>query len=204
MRAGQTLALAGLIQTRIESQKRGWPWLSDIPWAGAAFRRIEEAQNEIELVVTVRPELVAALDPHEVPACLPGEQTTSPNDIELYFRGYLEVPRCCPDGSCPSCQNGGLPSGETILQGEPVPANESAPVPQLNQSGAIKPLSRFPARIARADYGQARTSNGGVVPASGVSSPQFRGNRNEANRRPSKEDPGLFGRVGYDVLDYKE
>lgn len=205
MRAGQTLALAGLIQTRIESQKRGWPWLQDIPWAGAAFRRVEEAQNEIELVVTVRPELVAALDPHEVPACLPGEQTTSPNDIELYFRGYLEVPRCCPDGSCPSCQNGGgVPAGEAIMQGEPVPANESAPLPDLNQSGAIKPLSRFPARVAQPVYGQAAASKGGVVPVSGVSRRNVRDNRYEATRQTSKEDPGLFGRVGYDVLDYKE
>ena len=106
MRAGQTLALAGLIQTRVESQNVGLPWLSDLPWAGAAFRRVQEQQNEIELVVMVRPELVDALDPHEVPECLPGNQTTSPNDTELYFRGYLEVPNCCPDGSCASCQTG--------------------------------------------------------------------------------------------------
>ncbi len=100
MKAGQTLALAGLIQTRIESQNRGIPWLADLPWAGAAFRRVQEQLNEIELVVTVRPELVDALDPHEVPACLPGQQSASPNDVELYFRGYLEVPNCCSDGSC--------------------------------------------------------------------------------------------------------
>ncbi len=201
MRAGQTLALAGLIQTRIESQKRGWPVLMDIPWAGAAFRRVEEAQNEIELVVTVRPELVAAMDPHEVPACLPGEQTTSPNDAELYGRGYLEVPRCCPDGSCPSCQNGGVPGGEAILPGEPVPASDAVPSPELNQSGSIRPLSRFPARTAQVNYGQVTPRNSGVVPASGR---QFPNNRHEANRQTVKENPGLFGRVGYDVLDYKE
>ena len=86
MRAGQTLALAGLIQTRIESQKRGWPVLMDIPWAGAAFRRVEEAQNEIELVVTVRPELVAAMDPHEVPARSTANQSQRTRPLRL--------PRC--------------------------------------------------------------------------------------------------------------
>ena len=47
-----------------------------------------------------------AVDAEEIPACGPGESTTSPNDVELYFRGYLEVPKCCPDGSCPECQQG--------------------------------------------------------------------------------------------------
>jgi pilus assembly protein CpaC len=32
MNAGQTLALAGLIQTQVEAESRGIPWLSDLPW----------------------------------------------------------------------------------------------------------------------------------------------------------------------------
>lgn len=100
MRAGQTLALAGLIQTRTEGTNRGVPWLGDMPWAGNLFRRNREEVNEIELLVTVRPELVSGLDPHEAPTVGPGQLTTSPNDVEFYGRGYTEVPRCCPEAGC--------------------------------------------------------------------------------------------------------
>ena len=106
MRAGQTLALAGLIQDRIEAQNRGVPVLSDLPWAGALFRRVVQSQNEVELLVMVRPEFVDAMDPHEVPLFGPGEQTTIPTDKEMFCRGYLEVPACCPDGSCVKCRAG--------------------------------------------------------------------------------------------------
>ena len=106
MKAGQTLALAGLIQTRVEATRRQVPILGDLPWAGSMFRRVSEEVNEVELVVLVRPELVDAMDPHEVPECGPGERTASPDDVELYGRGYLEVPKCCNDGSCASCQGG--------------------------------------------------------------------------------------------------
>lgn len=106
MRAGQTLALAGLIQDRVESQNRGLPVLSDLPWAGTLFRRVVQSTNEIELLVLVRPEFVDAMNPDEVPMFGPGEQTTAPNDKELYIRGYMEVPTCCPDGSCRKCRAG--------------------------------------------------------------------------------------------------
>lgn len=106
MRAGQTLALAGLIQDRVESQNRGLPVLADLPWAGSLFRRVETETNEIELLVMVRPEFVDAMNPEEVPMFGPGEQTTNPDDTELYMRGYIEVPTCCPDGSCVKCRAG--------------------------------------------------------------------------------------------------
>jgi pilus assembly protein CpaC len=93
MNAGQTLALAGLIQTQIEAETRGVPWLADLPWFGTAFRHVREQANEIELLILVTPEFVDALDPQDGPPCGPGELTTSPNDVELYLRGYLEVPR---------------------------------------------------------------------------------------------------------------
>jgi len=110
MKAGQTLALAGLIQQRTESQNRGIPWLADIPWFGAPFRRVQETTNEVELLIMVTPEFIEASDPEELPACGPGESTTSPNDVELYFRGYLEVPKCCDGAGCPQCQGGMDPS----------------------------------------------------------------------------------------------
>ena len=106
MRAGQTLALAGLIQERVEAQNQGIPVLADLPWAGSMFRRVTSVYNEIELLVMVRPEFVAPMNPDEVPVFGPGEQTVLPDDGELYMRGYIEVPNCCPDGSCLKCRAG--------------------------------------------------------------------------------------------------
>ncbi len=105
LQAGQTLAIAGLVQTRTESQNRGLPWISEVPVLGVPFRRVEDDQNEIELLIMVTPELVEAIDSHEVPACGPGMQTTNPNDWELFFKGHLEVPNCCPSGP----MAGGMP-----------------------------------------------------------------------------------------------
>ena len=128
MRAGQTLALAGLIQNRTESANRGVPWLADLPWAGTLFRRNREEINEIELLIMVRPELVAALDPHQVPPYGPGETTASPNDVDFYLKGYTEVPRCCADPKCPGparhaagAQGGGVVPTQMIgpMQGPP-------------------------------------------------------------------------------------
>jgi pilus assembly protein CpaC len=103
MQAGQTLALAGLIQTRVEAEKQGVPYLGDLPWIGRAFSAVRERINEVELLVVVTPELVGPLDPHQVPQCGPGQLTVSPNDHELYDYGYLEVPNCCLYGNGGAC-----------------------------------------------------------------------------------------------------
>ena len=105
LKAGQTLALAGLVQTRVEAQERGLPFLSDLPYVGTAFRRVEESVNEIELLIMVTPEFVDGIDPHEVPPCGPGMETVSPSNCQLYFGGHLEVPSCGPCGpyNYPAC-----------------------------------------------------------------------------------------------------
>ena len=95
MQAGQTLAIAGLVQTA--SRRKTAAALdqrSALP--GAAFRNVQETQNEVELLILVTPELVEAMDASEVPPCGPGMQTTSPSDWELFMKGHLEVPNCCP------------------------------------------------------------------------------------------------------------
>ncbi len=104
MQAGQTLALAGLVQTRIETETKGIPWLKDLPYLGVPFRRVSDTENEVELLIMVTPELVAPLNCLEVPPGGPGLRTQSPRDKELYCKGYTEVPRCCLDGSCDACQ----------------------------------------------------------------------------------------------------
>jgi pilus assembly protein CpaC len=99
MRAGQTLAIAGLIQTKVGSQHRGLPYISDVPYLGVPFRRVVERVEETELLILVTPEFGEAMDPHEVPPCGPGMETMSPTNCELYFKGHIEVPACGPCGA---------------------------------------------------------------------------------------------------------
>ena len=102
LRAGQTLALAGLLQIRTESESIGLPFLSDLPYLGALFRSNREVQNEVELLIMVTPNFAGAMDSHEVPSGGPGYNSNSPLEKELYGKGYIEVPPgCAPQGNCP-------------------------------------------------------------------------------------------------------
>jgi pilus assembly protein CpaC len=92
LEAGQTLAIAGLVQTRVEAQNRGLPWVSEVPYLGALFRRVREENNDIETLILVTPEIVDGVAPHEVPANPPGTNSTSPSDWQLYMLGKVEVP----------------------------------------------------------------------------------------------------------------
>ncbi len=134
MKAGQTLALAGLIQTRTEAQSRGFPYVSDVPYLGALFRNVRETTNEIELLILVTPEFVDGMEPHEVPPCGPGMETVSPNNCQLYFGGHLEVPACgpcAPNGcvmNCATAYNNPQPAGYMVtsdgMHGSPMPGAE--------------------------------------------------------------------------------
>ncbi|MEL6896917.1 MAG: pilus assembly protein N-terminal domain-containing protein, partial [Planctomycetota bacterium] len=109
MQAGQTFAIAGLIQTRVEAQSQAIPLLGEMPYIGSLFRAVSEQTNEIELLVTVTPELVEAMDPHEVPAGGPGLNTDSPTDHEFYWYGHLETPTMKGEGmGGPGCDSGML------------------------------------------------------------------------------------------------
>ncbi len=187
MKAGQTLALAGLIQTRVEAQDRGIPWLADLPWFGAPFRRVQEVQNEVELLIMVTPEFVEAADPHEIPACGPGQSTASPNDVELYFRDYIEVPKCCPDGSCSSCQSG-HPAHGTVIDST-VPTAGPTPAP----AGYDASANRGSLKVRQASRPTGHNSQKqGPVRASISSRPN-------SVAAPGKK-PTLIGPVGYDEL----
>ena len=229
MRAGQTLALAGLIQEVTETQIIGIPWLSDLPWVGAIFRRVQDQTNEIELLIMVRPELVAALDPEQVPLFGPGEQTVVASDTELYFRGYIEVPACCPDGSCVKCRPGegeyAIPvdnqrvefrdrrsaargygpdstthatTPTTMPFGLRPPSPQNVKQPQSNEKNNVPGFNKafgLPAPVYRkvSDKTPVAPTIGRTKPGRPVT-PIERGHSGSS-------DPGLFGQIGYDVLD---
>jgi pilus assembly protein CpaC len=91
MESGQTLIMGGMYQTTTEAVIRKVPCLGDLWLIGPAFRRVSHVQREQELMVLVTPRLVHPLDCHQVPPCVPGDETRSPTDCELYFHGLPEV-----------------------------------------------------------------------------------------------------------------
>jgi pilus assembly protein CpaC len=105
--AGQTLAIAGLVQSTTQATSTGLPWVSEVPIIGQLFRSEQETQNEVELLILVTPEFAEALNADQVPKCGPGMNTANPSDWELFMNGHLEVPACCPagDGQTANAQN---------------------------------------------------------------------------------------------------
>jgi pilus assembly protein CpaC len=170
MKAGQTLAIAGLVFTREDTVNRGIPWLADLPWVGIPFRRVSNLRNDVELIIFVTPELCEAMDPNEVPPCGPGQLTTTPTDLELYGRGYLEVPKSNnsaaggPGGNCGpgGCNPGMLPSGMPNINGQ----FEQLPPAQMGPSPA--PMSG----VRNDDNGPVRQASKPSIAATSVATPR--------------------------------
>lgn len=202
MNSGQTLAIAGLVQTKIETENIGLPYLSELSWLGTPFRKIKERNNEIELLILVRPELVGALDPHEVPLGGPGLNSDSPNDKQLYFHGYMEVPKYCQDGNCPHCQQqhgGGRvvepdPAEPEVIQ-EGVPTEAKRPeVPGVGR----KDLSRQ--NSIRQQHNRLRQATAPLsVSGKHKEQPQAKVKRPIVRAVVRQSQPGFIGPIGYDV-----
>jgi pilus assembly protein CpaC len=179
MTAGQTLAIAGLVSSREESENRGLPWISEVPYLGAPFRKVTSELNEVELLIMVTPELVAPMDPDEVPPCGPGLNTTTPTDWELYMKGHLEVPNCCPNGD-PNAPADGMIGPE---------------------SGVLTPDNR-PCFRGNSEVGTAhvaRRSNGSNSQNRYNASNPARGNV-DSRSGGTNAPPPFVGPVGYDVI----
>jgi len=204
---GQTLAIAGLLSQQTEASVRGIPYLMDMPYLGVAFRRTHNKVNEVELLILVRPELVEALDPDQVPPCGPGMTSLSPTDCDLYWKGYREVPvqgpslmgPGGPDGSCPPVEQQTIPV-------QPVPPVEEmpsakAPTPATPRNAVVATPAPQEPRMAGA------SSRRLPIPASATSpvrddrynpaNPQRPKARSQAN--PDSEPPGFLGPRGYDL-----
>jgi pilus assembly protein CpaC len=92
MESGQTLALGGLLQTEEAATVSKVPVLGDLPGAGVLFRRVNHTKTETELLIVVTPVLVDPLRGCQRPPALPGQESRTPNDCELYLKGRIEVP----------------------------------------------------------------------------------------------------------------
>ncbi len=90
LKNGQSFAVAGLLQDRIESESSKIPLLGDIPIVGMLFRRTSFRRSESELVVLVTAHLVQPLSPGEVPP-LPGEDELSdPSSLAFFLFGTTD------------------------------------------------------------------------------------------------------------------
>jgi pilus assembly protein CpaC len=93
MEPGQTFAIGGLIQTTTQAASTKVPVIGDLPFVGNAFRTNFHQEQETELVILVTPHLVDAQDCRQAPKRLPGRETRSPDDYEMFVEGILEAPR---------------------------------------------------------------------------------------------------------------
>ena len=93
MESGQTYAIGGLIETQVQGSAEKVPYLGDLPLLGAAFSSVRYEERETEMVILLTPRLVDALDCNQVPKRVPGRETRSPDDYELFLESILEAPR---------------------------------------------------------------------------------------------------------------
>ncbi|MDA0833691.1 MAG: pilus assembly protein N-terminal domain-containing protein [Planctomycetota bacterium] len=139
MKFGQTLMIAGLINNRRTTETHKVPFLGELPWIGAAFRRMRDVDNETELVIMITPELVAPLDSSQIPPGGPGLFTDTPVDREFYIDGMLEVPKYGPE--CIDCEDDYSGQDSIYLNS---PYGEPTPVPAGNLQQTL-PQAESPA-----------------------------------------------------------
>jgi pilus assembly protein CpaC len=89
LREGQSLAIAGLLQTLTNASSVRVPGLGDLPIVGPWFSSNSIETIESETVVLVTPELISPLDKNEVTEA-PGDRLHQPNDPEFYLLGRIE------------------------------------------------------------------------------------------------------------------
>jgi pilus assembly protein CpaC len=93
MEPGQTFAIAGLIQTEVNAATNKTPVLGELPFIGPAFSTVTYREDETELVILATPYLVDPEDCRQAPCKLPGFETRTPDDFELFLELILEAPR---------------------------------------------------------------------------------------------------------------
>ena len=90
---GQTFAIAGLIETTVQASTEKIPYLGDLPLLGAAFSSVRHEERETELLILVTPRLQEAMNCNQVPSRIPGKETRSVDDYELFLESLIEAPR---------------------------------------------------------------------------------------------------------------
>ncbi len=178
LKFGQTMMLAGLIANRRTAETNKIPFLGELPWIGAAFRRVKYDDVETEVVIMVTPELVAPLEADQVPAGGPGQFTSTPTDRELYGQGLMEVPKFGPE-----CENCGIGESHRYVPGglQPIPDSFS-PGSNKGQGGRLPPA---PATSARSNSRFQGIASRGREREREKNKTAYRSNQRATPRRPA-------------------
>src|SRR5262249_21348861 len=81
------------VQNRVNATTNKVPVLGDLPFLGAAFSQKQFTETEEEMIILVTPRLVHSFDCRQWPRHLPGRETRSADDFELFLEGIMEAPR---------------------------------------------------------------------------------------------------------------
>jgi pilus assembly protein CpaC len=161
---GESFALGGLLENQVVANTSKVPVLGDLPFVGSLWRQVSYREREIEVLVIVTPRLVDPLDCSQRTTKLPGQESRTPTDFELFLEGILEAPRgprdLTPDGcyrpahwmSGPFCDpTQGCSPGPAIPAGTKKPcASCSGPAPVVSESRPAMPPMAVPAGTTRA------------------------------------------------------
>jgi hypothetical protein len=152
-----------------------------VPYLGVPFRKVTSELNEVELLIMVTPELVAAMEADEVPPCGPGMGTTTPTDWELFMKGHLEVPNCCPNGDSNAPPDGMIGPSEAdsgVLRPENRPLSRSG-----SPAGTAQVARRTKPTGSQNRYNASKPNTGSV----------------DSRTNGSNPPPPFVGPVGYDL-----
>lgn len=157
LRSGQTLAVAGLLQSNFGASSDRVPFWGDLPLIGLTGGINRTSAAEQELVILVTPELVAPVDACNIPG-LPGNDVYEPTDVEFFLSNRLESRRakdfrspvrtdhaklrrpdkCCPDqflvggvGPTDRCCNQPAPRPHQLIQAQNMAQTQNTGQPSL-------------------------------------------------------------------------
>jgi pilus assembly protein CpaC len=114
---GQSFAIGGLLDNRVNQTFQKIPFLGDVPILGKFFQSISRTKSNTELIVIVTPEIVPP-----IPAGAPSPELKYPVE---FLPPNSNIPMHTPDGRTPD----GKTSGTT-----PIPVPQTMPVEKLIES----------------------------------------------------------------------
>jgi len=99
LREGQSLAIGGLLQSKVNETINRLPFLGEIPILGALFRSSEYQTDKTELMIVITPRLVKPLPPNYT---LPTDSFKEPTRKEFFLEGRMEGKPENPPATAPA------------------------------------------------------------------------------------------------------